>query len=491
MLKTLTNTKNLAKFLKQPAIRSFYASKKTLGNTVDEFAKMIEEQVPGKNVPLPSVLEAVYNNEKITAVCPDLAIRLASLRATVARRAWELKGKNPEDIQNLSIGSIDVPNIPGYKEYLREWHERSCNLLLAQKNFRIMYDLLAQGDYESRKAILTKMNKHYGFSEETIELMAQNSAVNAGVRGLKDTADSLIFNAKRNGHIHQFIQPDNSFPTWFAAIEKQFNEEADNLRRGVHIIGTDPKNKLHISAKDVEKFYKEHKPTPHESWYITPVGNPSGTKVRSSDLQECCEAILDHNPKAIIMMDIVYSRTLTMSDAKKMFSGIANNDRVLNNAYFLESFSKSHGLCRERLAITFTKNPELFKKCHEATIGFSAGDAQFKNFQLMALAQMPDDKEAAIRNMHVFWANERYGLYKYLMNHPKAKDLFEENQEHIDMQDLKGPCGLYVLLKVKPGITGKDVLIQTGALGVEVKLASGTYIRFSVGTVTKPTFSKK
>jgi len=80
-------------------------------------------------------------------------------------------------------------------------------------------------------------------------------------------------------------------------------------------------------------------------------------------------------------------------------SGIAYDNRLLKNIIFLESFSKSHGLCGERLGMYFrcaqhyttphhtttclnsyscSANEDLFTKMHTANIAFSAGPGRHK-----------------------------------------------------------------------------------------------------------------
>jgi len=50
---------------------------------------------------------------------------------------------------------------------------------------------------------------------------------------------------------------------------------------------------LHLSKEDVEEYYLKNKPNAFESWYITPVGNPSGTKMDSKKLIDNCKTILE------------------------------------------------------------------------------------------------------------------------------------------------------------------------------------------------------
>lgn len=106
----------------------------------------------------------------------------------------------------------------------------------------------------------------------------QNSAISCGgMRGLKDIADALVLNAKEQGKPHRFIQPDNSFGTWWNIIEKP--EVNDRFRREIYTVQSHEENKLHLSDDDVRTFYKNNSRHDFESWYITPVGNPSGTKM--------------------------------------------------------------------------------------------------------------------------------------------------------------------------------------------------------------------
>jgi hypothetical protein len=69
--------------------------------------------------------------------------------------------------------------------------------------------------------------------------------------------------------------------------------------------------------------------------------------------------------------------------------------------------------------------------------------------------------------------------------------LFEAEQSHITSEDLESPCTLYVLLKAREGVRSSVVFEQTGALGVDTPLKTGHYIRFAVGMMKMPFFSKK
>jgi len=226
-----------------------------------------------------------------------------------------------------------------------------------------------------------------------------------------------------------------------------------------------------------------------ESWYITPIGNPSGTKMEPNQMIETLEEILKHNKDAVIILDIVYARTLLESNCKELFAGFQNKTSLFQNIIFVESFSKSHGLCRERLGLYFSANETLFTKLHSGNIAFSAGPGDFKDFQFRALGEMSEVDRKGVEDLHVFWKHERKGLYNYLMK-PEFSDLFDQKQAHITPQDMENPCTLYILLKCNKGVTAQDIFIKTGALGVDTPFHSGHYVRFAVGQLVKPTYQK-
>lgn len=437
---------------------------------------------------LKDVLSAVWNNREITAVCPDLVIRLTSLRGEISKLVWKELGNNPDDIQVLAVGTTAIPqHLPRYHKFLRDWLSRSEKLHQEAKfgnDFVIGYDLLSKGSRKSTDVVMDLFNDHYGFSESQLEDIKPNVAITAGgMRGLKDLVDAMMNIATSNNQIHRFIQPDNSFGTWWNIIERGLTKPD----REIHILQGRPENKLHLSVDDVTEFYRNNKPYLYESWYITPVGNPSGTKMTPEQLTSVCTAIYKYNPNAIIILDTVYARTLSPATSRKMFAGLLSKPQVLSRIMFVESFSKSHGLCRERLGCYFSISADLFKNLHFANISFSAGPGEYKDYQFQALGESLEEHKLGVADLHDFWQRERLGLFNFLMS--KFSYLFDERQLHITPDDMDSPLGLYILLKTKDSYKAQDVFMKTGVLGVDTPLLSGHYIRFSVGQLVKPVYS--
>lgn len=92
----------------------------------------------------------------------------------------------------------------------------------------------------------------------------------------------------------------------------------------------------------------------------------------------------------MIILDSVYVRTLSIEQAQDLLRGILSDSNIVDRIVFLDrllatltllnqiSFSKSHGLCRERLGCYFSTNPALFGGLHAANIAFSAGPGVIK-----------------------------------------------------------------------------------------------------------------
>ncbi|MBI2453873.1 aminotransferase class I/II-fold pyridoxal phosphate-dependent enzyme [Candidatus Peregrinibacteria bacterium] len=328
----------------------------------------------------------------------------------------------------------------------------------------------------------------------TEKLVRNSTIIGGGMRGLDDIATAMVNIAKDESTAaapkkHRFIHPDNSFGTWHSIADLRSNKGGT---AEVHRIPTDQKNLLHLTPEQVDEFYAAHPVAEgyNDSWCITPVGNPSGTYIDADVLAEVCKRIVTHNPNVKIILDCTYVRTLKPEIAKKLIAGVIHIPEVLNRVVFLESFSKTHGFSGERLGAYFSANPDIYNGIQNINMILSAGNGRQKSALVLALTNASEEQEAKIRELHEFWARERKGLHHFLIKSGKFPHLFEEDQTHIHDEQIDEPLGLYVLFKLKPGVDGKQVLLETGCLGVPTTLASGKYVRFSVGKLTVPTYAK-
>lgn len=430
------------------------------------------------------VLEIVFADAGIEAAFKDAAIRLTAMRGEVARLVLKLMDQDPNAISPMAIGDIELPPdaLIAAEKLLQQKHHFEIQFAKEQG---FGYDLSAQGLQKARQAMLDFFNIHYNFSSspEISAKLLNNSTITAGAMPALDAiANAMIFRDPN----HRFIQPDNSFGTWHTLVKTK-------SPKNVHTVPTHQQSLLHLTADDVNNFYNQKGRVAGgntESWYLTPVGNPSGTKMQPQQFKEVCEAILNNNPCAILIVDCAYVRTLKPKKAQELMAEIIVNPAITDRIIFVESFSKSHGLCGERIGAFFSSNDELYRMVQYMHMLATSGVGRDKSALVMAIATCDPQQQEAIKMLHEFWSHERRGLYHYLMKNQEFSHLFDEDQSHILPEQLEESLGLYVFLKLKQGVGVKEVAIETGCLGVETQMGNDRYIRFAVGKITAPTYSK-
>lgn len=458
------------------------------------------------------VLDAVLADEKIKTNFVGSDIRYKTMCGEVAREILGAIGEDPDLVGLLAIGDVILPEfaVPtiraildsAYRFHMQLVDEENCG-----------YDLSSRGSLSARQALIGYFDESYGFSgvEGLPDHLSKNCAIaSGGMRGLDDLASAHVRLASldNNHKMHpRFIQPDNSFSTWHSIVKLR---SADGVIADVHTLPTLPENRLHLAVEDVDAFYAVHLTKAYgqvrdalpysDMWCVTPVGNPSGTKMTPEQLAGVCERIVAHAPTATILLDCTYIRTLPVEQARALTAVVVHNPTVLNRVMFLESFSKTHGICGERIGAYFSANTSLFDEHHALNMMLSAGNGRGKSGLALALANTTSDQEAVIRDLHRFWHRERLGLYHYLLGSERFGHLFDKKQLHLQPDQLSDPLGLYLLPKIHPDISGesdteitKKVLIDTGCLGVVQHMGhDGTdvYIRLAVGKLTEPTYAK-
>lgn len=92
-------------------------------------ADLVDKELP-KEASLGDVLNAVWANEVVTSQCPNLVIRLTTLRGEVSRRIWQKRGNNPEEIQLLAVGTVAPPvHLPRYHNFINNFYNNTTQFL--------------------------------------------------------------------------------------------------------------------------------------------------------------------------------------------------------------------------------------------------------------------------------------------------------------------------------------------------------------------------
>lgn len=439
-----------------------------------------------------AVIEAATQDaHTIKEFSPAGSIRHVSRSADIARELLYKLQLDPDLIVRMCIGDVKAPDflkgpLKNIFNQAHLYHEA-----IAEK-LGHGYEVGGKGLEIARKLFFKFIDKNYGFSRVPglqEKFTKQSALTNGGMGALSIIGSAMTHRAMEQGKHHRFVYPDNSFGTWKNIAKLVTKGREENTKT----IKTTAQNRLHPSPEDIDTFYQKN-PIPEEglmeTWCLTPVSNPGGTMVEPGMLKATIKAIKSHNPAATIILDSVYIRTLKPEIAQNLVGPILEEPELLDMIVFVESFSKSHGVCGEREGMFFTQNTDLFDRIQRQNMTLFAGPGLYKSALLLALCTASKEEDEAFDRLHQFWAAERKGLYTHLMK-PEFKDLFEESQPHIVNEQLEDPLGLYVFLKLKPEITFKEVALATHIMGVEEKeIANGPFIRFSVGTITKPTYSE-
>lgn len=448
---------------------------------------------------LHTILDAVFDDREIRLNFVGAEIRYTAMCGEVAREVLRTVGESPDLIGLLTVGDVNLPEfarttIEAIMEASHSFHRQ---LSLEETHG---YDLSSRGSLRARQALMAYFDRYYGFGTvpDLLERLAENAAITAGgMRGLDDLATAHVRLAESSRRRARFIHPDNSFGTWHAITELR---SVGGRVATVHALPTRPDDALHLTREDVAGFYDQAtvdegldgrlSTATKDLWCITPVGNPSGTRMEPQQLTHLCAEIVARAPEATILLDSTYVRTLPDKQGCKLMRGVIETPELLDRVIFLDSFSKTHGVCGERIGVYFSASRELFDAHHSINMMLSAGNGRQKSALALAIAQATPEQEQSIRSLHRFWQQERLGLYHYLLGRRQFADLFDDDQRHLRADQLESPLGLYLLVKLREGVSGKDVLMRTGCLGVETPMGSGRYMRFAVGKITSPTYSR-
>ncbi len=443
-----------------------------------EFLLQLKNGLGGAQTPtlLHIILNRVCGDSELQQQFRGAAIRLAAVQADVISSIYEILQKPPE-IQNMTIGDVTLPE---------ELRPVICGILQRGplvSDGETRYDLQGLGADEGRRNFIAILHRDYGFPEELLLQLSKNTTLtNGGMRALDTIAEARVLSSLRADKKHRFISPDSSYPTYLSIIADAARDGRDSE---LHQVPTKQCDLLHLSPEGVRDFYRRN-PTDRniteDTWNITPVGNPSSTTISPECLTEVCEAILEGNPKAIIIMDCAYVRTLPRDDSKALMACLFQHDAIIKQVIFVDSFSKTHGLCRERIGGFFSMNAAILGPIRTIYMKHTAGPGAYLDRHLEALVSQTDDETTAIREgLHERWAKKRRDLYNALVTSGRYADLFHPDQSHNTQDQLAKPNGLYLFLRLQDGVTVQQVALKTKCFGVPVNLNSGSYVRFSMG----------
>lgn len=447
-----------------------------------------------------NAVDAVLADSEVTNAFRDKGyIQFVTYQGIIARQVLETLKFDPNLIGVMAIGDVELP------EFMTEavqaiFQKTSENLEEYRSAIGTGYDLDGNGPLDAREKMIEYFNRFYGFSDSTIPDLREKFTRNSTITGGGMQAMQMVIGAISSG-----VREKNRTQTLYT--KSRFNHADATFAMGLEIAkealkdekpemnpcNTEQKNLLHLTPAEINAFYetRENERT-QDIWYLIPAGNPSGTADYPENLLATCQRVLHHNPNAIILMDTTYVRTMSTERAKKQMHGILNDKAVLDRIVFVESFSKTHGFCGLRAGTYFCYNDDLYDQILSYDARISQGHGIDKAAFVKAVCDTTLEREAAFEKLRKFWGEERYGLYQYLIKSDKFNNLFHSDQSHLLSEQLEDTTTIYLTLRLKDEtVTAADVVSETGAWGVISKdIASGRYIRFSVGVLTKETYAQ-
>jgi aspartate/methionine/tyrosine aminotransferase len=188
------------------------------------------------------------------------------------------------------------------------------------------------------------------------------------------------------------------------------------------------------------------------------------------------------------MIDSAYLRTLEDQNANHIMSKIVKNPQILARVVFIDSFSKTNAMPRERSGTFFAPNDDIFNKIFAVVTKTAQGTSPNQSGMVKAILSNPlndpyHDRGLVFKEMQRFRRREVEALIR-MMQSGKYDALLDDNQSHV------GPAmGIYTLPKLREGVSVLDLAAATGCLGMPFKLATGSYSRLATGLLTRPTFN--
>lgn len=425
-------------------------------------------------------------------------IQFVTYQGIIARQVLEALEFDPDLIGVMAIGDVELPEfMTGAVQEI--FSKTSENLEEYRSTIGTGYDLDGNGPLDARKKMIEYFDSFYGFSDSTIPDLIEKFTRNSTITGGGMQAMQMVIGAISSG-----VREENRKKT--PPVKLRFNHADATFAMGLEIAkeslkdekpemnpcNTEQKNLLHLTPAEIDAFYKARgNENAQDIWYLIPAGNPSGTADYPENLLATCQRVLHHNPNAIILMDTTYVRTMSTERAKKQMHGILNKRAVLDRIVFVESFSKTHGFCGLRAGTYFCYNDDLYDQILSYDARISQGHGIDKAAFVKTVCDTNPEREGAFEKLRKFWGEERYGLYQYLIKSGKFSNLFHSDQSHLLSEQLEDTTTIYLTLRLKDDVTAADVVSETGAWGVISKnIASGRYIRFSVGVLTKETYKQ-
>lgn len=120
-------------------------------------------------------------------------------------------------------------------------------------------------------------------------------------------------------------------------------------------------------------------------YYLMTTANPTSLAMGHdpadpTSAKAVVEAVLELNPRATVLLDVVYNRTLPGSASRDMLAFLERHP-ARENVVFVESLSKTHAFTGTRAGVVFTTHAPLAARLRDLGLDSMAGPANLPQFR--------------------------------------------------------------------------------------------------------------
>jgi len=335
----------------------------------------------------------------------------------------------------------------------------------------VWYDLTWQWSYDLRKKLFEYMDNYYDLSvfnkDKIIDSILPTYWWTDWFVSIIDSIKILYPNKKIN-----FIYPEASFLAnvsivksilWEQSLIKVNKAANDNFFFNLNQINTLYSNDLQKNNINI--------------FYITPVWNPTWTKLNDNNFYEIIKQINLLDPNAIFIFDSVYVWLLKKESSTNMFKKVFEESNIVNRIIFTESLSKTLWTTWIRVWWIWTLNNILFNELSTNIILKKSWFSKFLNEFVISLLNNKKEVFNFQNSIYDFWDKQRHNFLKFIKkNYSKYYEL-NLSPKICDKE------WIYVLLKINNNYSVTEIFSQTWIIWVWIELSDWLYIRYAFWNV--------
>jgi aspartate/methionine/tyrosine aminotransferase len=203
-----------------------------------------------------------------------------------------------------------------------------------------------------------------------------------------------------------------------------------------------------------------------DTYYLMSTGNPTsvampGDTPDPTSVRAVIEAILDVNPEAAIVLDIVYNRTLAGARNRDML-GFLDAHPAKDRILLIESLSKTHAFTGTRAGVVLTSHPTVSANLRDLGLDSMAGPSNVMQWRAANVLRPHWDPDATdgdraasrdlVQGLAAHMGRRRAALLKWMFSDETLRGWLEPlaAQQGLKIHGDDWQGGLYAWLALRP-----------------------------------------